>query len=171
MADNEPLRLLKIGLAEYSRVLDYNGRSNRSQFWTFAVINLGLAQAAIAVIIFAFLPLATEMSPNREMQPLTRITTWYLGAVFLLSIPYFPCLVRRLHDIGKSGCWALPHGVILAVAMLPATIVFGNDASHGPTVFGVIPNMLHLLCCLIVLVWGIRPSAGMNRFGEPPVTD
>jgi uncharacterized membrane protein YhaH (DUF805 family) len=174
MSQNEPARLLRIGIAEYKRVFDIHGRSNRTQFWTFAIINIGLAQAMVSLIIFLFLVLHQPSEFGNGGDPLSfkMIFLGIIASYLIILPPYFSALVRRLHDIGKSGFWALPQLVFLTVGLaLMARLVFGDIVNEDSHLFLFFNNLCHLVYCLVILVLAIRPSVeGPNQYGDQPIS-
>lgn len=70
---------------------DFEGRSSRSEFWWFFLWVFGISLVTGTLSLFA----------ERML--------WTLVMVFLLTIllPTMALTVRRLHDIGWSGWWAL----------------------------------------------------------------
>lgn len=76
------------------RYFDFSGRSTRSQFWLFHLIY------AIILIVSAIIDVVI-LNPNGEALVAS-------GLVSLVHfIPSLSVLVRRLHDIGRSGAWLL----------------------------------------------------------------
>ncbi len=71
---------------------NFNGRARREEFWMFQLINI-LIYVALTVVSFAL------MSVTESAMAFGLI---YLYA-FAILIPSLAVLVRRLHDIGKSG--------------------------------------------------------------------
>lgn len=66
----------------------FNGRATRQQYWMFVLFNM------IAAIILSIL--------DGIIGTGTILVGIYNLAVFL---PSLGLTIRRLHDIGKSGCW------------------------------------------------------------------
>lgn len=77
----------------------------------------------------------------------------------LLSILGFFCQVRRLHDVGRSGWWALlaqlwPIALLLTPISLELLELVGMATGLAVTIaIGAVPG-----------------SRGENRFGPPPPT-
>lgn len=66
---------------------EFSGQSSRQEFWTFMAIHLLVSIGCILSDIV--------------------LKTWFDIAYSILSfIPLSSAIVRRLHDIGKSGYWA-----------------------------------------------------------------
>lgn len=99
---------------------DFVGRANRLEYWIFLLWVVGIASVTGILSLFA----------ERML--------WTLVIVFLLSIllPTMALTVRRLHDIGWSGWWALlfviPYfnlGILLLCALPsePSQNMYGVD--------------------------------------------
>lgn len=74
----------------WKRSLDFSGRSPREEFGIFILVHTLVTIGCIAVDI------AMEM------------TTWFDTIYSVVSfIPMLSAIVRRLHDIDKSGYWGL----------------------------------------------------------------
>ena len=84
-------------LNNYSAVLkkfaDFNGRSRRSEYWYFFLVN------ALVSMTFNFIGIALNGSSFVGL----------LSMVFTLAVlvPSIAVAVRRMHDVGKSGWYAL----------------------------------------------------------------
>ena len=93
-------------VAGLKRTFDFFGRSNRVDFWTFAIAVGSCAVAVLGAFLFEFM---TYLYIGMEVGVI-----WYLaliallGAVSLwLAIASLSMAVRRLHDVNKSGWWLL----------------------------------------------------------------
>ncbi len=131
----------------FARFGDFAGRSRRLEFWTFWIMLL-LAQL-IATYIDAF-----------RGGPIT-IAGMGLIATILNSVTLIPgaaVTVRRLHDIGRTGLWALLlGGPNLAFLLWPDS--------------GVVAVML-LGGILALLILTVQPGqASENAYGPNPKGD
>lgn len=101
----------------WTRSFDFRGRSRRKEFWvpvfTQVLFNI------ISVVIYLFIMISglsaidtSSTDCNHDDFAFTTISIAVM-IVFLclisliLLIPNISLLVRRLHDIGKSGKWAI----------------------------------------------------------------
>jgi uncharacterized membrane protein YhaH (DUF805 family) len=138
------------------RYADFSGRSRRSEYWWFAVLNALVAVVLIGLMLaggFSAASLAGAggggASPELVAQSLGPV--FYIGAgliglwVLAIFIPSIAVGVRRLHDRDMSGWWYL--GVIVA-GMIPF--------------IGIIANI-----AFIVLMF-LPGTPGPNRFGPDP---
>jgi uncharacterized membrane protein YhaH (DUF805 family) len=118
---------LPLMLRPLARYLDFMGRARRSEFWQFYLLILLLTALCVVggVIIERITPF-----PGNEIG---FHMVGYLDVA--ITVPVFAVMVRRLHDVGKSGWWLLaafiPFGV---VALIMFWVREGNtgDNRYGP---------------------------------------
>lgn len=133
--------------------VDFDGRVGRAQFWYYVLVTfvLGLAVGIVA-----------------------SLTLHVLSTLFSLALllPNLGMTVRRLHDTGKPGMWAL----LLAVPVCLA-ILFGLLAILGGAlgflalllVFGSLIWLASLVALAVLIYFCAQPSmAGDNAYGPPP---
>ena len=82
----------------WTRALDYKGYTSRNEFW-WGVLGNALIMVALlvlwAVSVFCFKPMVNAFSI---------ITTVAFGLFCLVElIPSITLIIRRMHDIGRSG--------------------------------------------------------------------
>ena len=85
---------------------DFNGRSQRSEFWWFYLFGI------IAAFVATFLDTIIFSTPVEDYGPLTII------ADLALLIPTLAVGSRRLHDINRSGWWLLLVFTIIGIIVL-----------------------------------------------------
>jgi uncharacterized membrane protein YhaH (DUF805 family) len=98
----------------------YRGRASRSAYWWFYLFTLVVAFVVEALI---FIPLTMHSSGGSvALLLIGGIVSIYLGLVLLAL------LVRRLHDIGKSGWWVFIGFVPLVgpIVLLVFTVLEGT---------------------------------------------
>ncbi len=114
-------------LRPLARYLDFTGRSRRSEFWQFYLLILLLT--ALCVVGGVIIERTTQLPGNE----IGFHMVGYLDVV--ITVPVFAVMVRRLHDVGKSGWWLLaafiPFGV-LALIMFWAREGTPGDNRFGP---------------------------------------
>ena len=98
---------------------DFNGRARRSEYWYFFLINMLVTQAVNFTNILLFDGLA--------------VIGW-ITMLFNLAIlvPSVAVAIRRMHDVGKSGWYALIpfYNLILAC----------TEGTHGVNEYGNDPK-------------------------------
>ncbi len=77
------------------RYFDFRGRTSRSGYWLFVLVNL-----AVAIVAFV---LDNTLNLNSD----SGVGPFFVLVYISHLIPQLSALVRRLHDIGRSGWWAL----------------------------------------------------------------
>ena len=91
----------------WSRSFDYEGRSNRGDYWWFVLANL-IVSVLIGIIVVRLQPLYTVAS----------------------LVPGIPLVVRRLRDIGKPWPWIFV-GLIPIVGAIWLIVLFCQPSLPG----------------------------------------
>jgi uncharacterized membrane protein YhaH (DUF805 family) len=130
----------------------FSGRASRSEFWFFYLFS-SLA-AFVLGFVCEFVGTIFGVNPNAAASP----ADLYVLAALL---PTWAVLVRRLHDIGATGWWAVvpfaAYLVWLAVLLL---------TGFGWSFYLVLVPVILLISLLIALATDSQP--GPNRFGPNP---
>ena len=143
-----PRNIVEAAIFPLRRYARFAGRASRLEFWSYTVA-VNIVQIALTLIAA---PLAWPLSLAR-------------------LIPAFAVLVRRLHDVNRSGWWALPIPILLpALFFLYAMTLFDLGSEVGRQIFigaGVLLVALAVFG-ISLLVWTCRRGTlGPNRFGPP----
>lgn len=107
----------------FKRYFDFSGRSSRSQFWLFQLFMM-----IVAIIVIA---IDTKSGSRLQGQQFGVATS-----IFILAhtIPSYSVMVRRLHDIDRTGWWVLiAFTGIGAIVLFVFALTKGTD---GPNRFG-----------------------------------
>ena len=108
-------------LQAFQRFADFSGRSRRSEFWYFYLFHI------LAVIVAAIIDGVTG-------KPI------FLILYALVSfIPTLAVIVRRLHDIGKSG-WYYFISLVPLVGGIILLVWLATDTQPGPNQWGEDPK-------------------------------
>lgn len=121
------------------------GRTSRSGFWFFAILNTLVLFCLF--IVDDFFRLVYRIYIGGMYYDYFLLTASYF---LITAIPLFCLCVRRLHDIGASGKWMV--GFMVVYILLPFYYI-------------------HFLCQLLLLIVASFPSDRNNRFGMKPVHD
>ncbi|MFT5384448.1 MAG: uncharacterized membrane protein YhaH (DUF805 family) [Saprospiraceae bacterium] len=106
----------------FQKFSDFSGRSRRSEYWYFVLFNTLVAIAAITIDMLIWgAPILYGL---------------YALAVI---IPSLSLLVRRLHDIGKSGWWFL-IAFVPVVGSIVLLVFLVTDSQPGPNQWGNNPK-------------------------------
>jgi uncharacterized membrane protein YhaH (DUF805 family) len=106
------------------RYTEFDGRSDRPEFWWFALINVIVSLVLYAIGVAAFGLVGGQL-----------VGVLY-GLVTLL--PGLGVEIRRLHDTNRSGWWIL-IGLIPVIGGIILIVFFASAGTHGPNRFGAQP--------------------------------
>ena len=106
----------------------FQGRASRKEYWMFVLTNIIFA--VIAVILDNVLG--------------TRIMGMYYGYIYILYtlfvlIPGLAVLVRRLHDINKSGAWYF-IALVPLIGGIWLFILLCTEGTSGSNIYGADPK-------------------------------
>jgi uncharacterized membrane protein YhaH (DUF805 family) len=125
-------------LLPYRRYFEFSGRSRRMEYWMFTLFGI-LVNAAITVVLgrTAYTSMGSFVWFDTRLNAVGDIVSG-LFALFNL-IPSLAVLVRRLHDVDRSGWWLLL--VFLPILGWFALFIFTClDGTRGPNRFGLDPK-------------------------------
>jgi uncharacterized membrane protein YhaH (DUF805 family) len=122
-------------LLAWQRATDFSGRSRRKEYWMFHLFTFVVAMAiGLVALVIGLL-----FDANDGMI----ILTGGLGIYsIVIIVPSLSVLVRRLHDIGKSGWWyfislvPIIGGIILFVFTVLDSEPDRNEYGPNPKVVG-----------------------------------
>lgn len=121
-------------LSVYRRYAQFEGRSGRREYWIYLLFYL-VACAVLSIIdnmIFGASRSITGgpgWSVSGGFQPLTSIFS------VISLVPGIAVTVRRLHDTGKSGWWALV-GLIPLIGWIWVLVLCAAKGEPGANVHG-----------------------------------
>lgn len=100
----------------------FDGRSRRKEYWFFTLFNM----IAYIGLIFVDVAIGT-FDPQSGIGILS--TVYILGVI----LPSIGVLIRRLHDIGRSGWWwlLLFVPIIGPIALFVMTVMESNKESNS----------------------------------------
>jgi uncharacterized membrane protein YhaH (DUF805 family) len=139
---------------------DFSGRAPRAEYWWFAVAMTVIGLLAEYLDGMFGAPLVGAYGPA------SLLTT------FGLLVPGVAVLVRRLHDIDRSGWWALLSAgsyVFVAVGFTtePEGLVQAFEGLGTPALITM--ALAWMAAIIVLLIFTItRGNEGMNRFGPDP---
>ncbi len=127
----------------------FSGRARRKEYWMFQLVN---------VIVICLLALLDASTGFRSMG----LGLILLGYCLATIIPGLAVLVRRLHDINRSGWWWLislvPFGGV--VLLIFACI----DSDPGPNQYGPNPKLEAMGA---QAAWAAAAPYGAPAIGQP----
>ena len=132
--------------AVYPNYFNFKTRTRRSEFWPVYIFSIVVFVALFAPALIFF-----ELYINVPREELPRdfprglFVLVVIGCIFviLFLIPGIAIRVRRLHDIGKSGYWALLYLTVIGTVHL--FILYFSDSQNEPNEFGPSPKYVVML--------------------------
>lgn len=114
----------------------FSGRARRSEYWYFALFNVIFAVAAM-MLDKAF---GTNFTLETAAGPVD-LFYGYVYVLYLLFIflPSLAVLIRRLHDVGKSG-WFVLISLIPLVGAIWILVLLCSDSIPGQNQYGLNPK-------------------------------
>ena len=110
--------------------VNFNGRASRSEYWWFFLFTMILQFIALPIDIVV---LGYDMMDPGAIQIVGTI------AGLALFLPALCVLVRRLHDLGKSGWWILIAFIpLLGIIVLLVFMV--TEGEQLPNQYGEVPT-------------------------------
>lgn len=131
----------------FSKYATFTGRASRSEYWWWALFTF--------IVGFVFNLIGIKILS---------------GIVNLaLFLPGLAVLVRRLHDINKSGWWAVLPCLISGVCGGLAACFALNTENSTLGIFTGIAGIVCLVICIVFIVWLCKPSQMEdNQYGPVP---
>ena len=107
---------------------DFNGRARRKEYWMFTLFN----------IIFAIVALVLDNILGINFQEGSGGPFYIIYALAVL-IPGIAVLVRRLHDLGKSG-WMFFIALIPLIGSIWLLVLLCSEGESGSNEYGPNPK-------------------------------
>ena len=119
---------MKWYLAVLKNYAGFSGRARRKEYWMFVLFNM----------IFAFVAIFLDNILGIAMEG---IGYGPLYGLYLLAIiiPSLAVVVRRLHDIGKSG-WMILISLIPLIGAIWLLVLLVTDSNAGDNQYGPNPK-------------------------------
>ena len=112
----------------------FSGRARRSEYWKFSLFNM-----LVSVVI---LVIGAVLSDTPEKTGTGFVAIYGLSGLYMLValLPGIAVLVRRLHDVGKSGGYIF-FALIPAVGAIMLLIWMVQDSDPGDNQYGPNPKI------------------------------
>ena len=110
--------------------VNFNGRASRSEYWWFFLFTMILQFIALPIDIVV---LGYDMMDPGAIQIVGTI------AGLALFLPGLCVLVRRLHDLGKSGWWFL-IALIPFLGIIVLLVFMVTEGEQLPNQYGEVPT-------------------------------
>jgi uncharacterized membrane protein YhaH (DUF805 family) len=108
---------------------DFKGRARRKEYWMFTLFN----------IIFLVVAVVLDNLLGLSFAPLVPYGWIYVIYVLAVFIPGIAVVVRRLHDIGKSG-WFYFIALIPIIGVIWLLVLLCTDSESGANKWGDNPK-------------------------------
>lgn len=110
----------------------FEGRARRSEYWYFTLMNF-----IIALVFFLIVLIITGSTESTELF----IIGYSIFVLYALVcfVPSLALIVRRLHDVGKSG-WFIFIGLIPIIGSIWLLVLYCTEGDSGPNEYGEDPK-------------------------------
>lgn len=108
---------------------DFNGRARRTEYWMYVLFNM----------IFVIIAVVLDKILGLRFKPEIPYGFIYLIYALATFVPGLAVLVRRLHDIDKSGWWFF-IGAIPIIGGIWLLILCATEGTPGRNEYGVNPK-------------------------------
>lgn len=165
------------------------GRAPRIEYWSFilfSTIITTMLMTIMQVVMVAMLPAeavtaleSPETAEQLDSLPSAAIVAMFvMGGVYTLvnlavAIPQLTVMVRRMHDVGRSGKWLLLY-MLMLIACIVGTFMLAanhdNETAGAILIIGVlIPAICLLALGIFFFVLTVLDShRGPNKYGPSP---
>jgi uncharacterized membrane protein YhaH (DUF805 family) len=186
-----------------SHLLDFSGRDARPTFWFYLlflfIVQIGIGMAVMIPIMASVMGAAFDATRNGVTDPAAMqaqigarmagsmgTMVWMSASMnALMTLLLMAAFVRRLHDSGKSGWWALlalagqVAGIAVSIRMAGQMQAFMGQFSEPGHFEAILQrqtemarySLLGWIAPLTVIVFGtMKSTEGPNPYGEAPVS-
>jgi len=108
---------------------DFSGRARRKEYWMFFLFNM----------IFAFIAMILDNLFGLIISPEIPYGAFYILYALAVFIPGLAVMVRRLHDVGKSG-WMFLIALIPIIGAIWLLVLLATDSAIGTNKWGNNPK-------------------------------
>ena len=107
---------------------DFSGRARRKEYWMFVLINM------LIFIVLGFVDKAIGFTFGDSS-----VGAFYITYSICVTIPSLAVVVRRLHDVGRSGWWYF-IALIPLIGAIILIIWFCKEGEQGENQWGKNPK-------------------------------
>ena len=108
---------------------DFSGRARRKEYWMFFLFNM----------IFAFCAAIIDNILGLKFDQNSPYGFLYIVYGLFMFLPGLAVLVRRLHDVGKSGWWYF-IAFIPILGAIWLLVLLATDSNPGSNEYGANPK-------------------------------
>ncbi|GAA4236739.1 DUF805 domain-containing protein [Postechiella marina] len=107
---------------------NFTGRARRKEYWMFALFN--------GIFILGIMLVSGGIAAATDMPAIMGL---YIIYVLGVLVPSLAVVVRRLHDVGKSG-WFYLIGLIPLIGPIWIFVLLVTEGDTGPNQYGPDPK-------------------------------
>lgn len=107
---------------------NFTGRARRKEYWMFALFN--------GIFILGIMLVSGGIAAATDMPAIMGL---YMIYVLGVLVPSLAVVVRRLHDVGKSG-WFYLIGLIPLIGPIWIFVLLVTEGDTGPNQYGPDPK-------------------------------
>jgi uncharacterized membrane protein YhaH (DUF805 family) len=160
-------------LMPFRRYADFNGRSRRSEFWMFVLLQIIVFLAFMVLMVAAGGALFfTSGDPAGAIAAGGMMVLIFLvfGIYWLGTlIPYYAVTVRRLHDTNRSGWWAFgPLLLSIVTQIFAGAAAVTGDPMAITMVVGLFSLINFGLGIVVLVFMCLDGTPGPNQYGHDP---
>ncbi len=115
----------------FQKYADFNGRARRSEYWYFTLMNI--------IIMIPLYIIAIMFFVNGMVALGVVFIALYMIYALGTFVPSLASIVRRLHDIGKSG-WMFCVSFIPLAGPIWLLVLLATDSQPGDNEYGPNPK-------------------------------
>lgn len=161
------------------RYFDFRGRSRRKEYWMYTLFVFLVT--IVLTILDDVLGLGGSVTGETDLSGTSVAASGvmsggWLTNIFALAtfIPGIAVLVRRLHDIDRTGWWVLALFGLIVIGSgamgfgMAQSVTSGSIGAVG--ILGIAALIAGIVLGIVMLVWACTAgTSGPNRFGEDPL--
>jgi len=110
----------------FVRYAEFNGRSNRVEFWSFVLL-IYIVAGAFAAAMYSMSLKDGQFNPDLFLPNYLRFSPFVSLFNLGILVPMLAVRVRRLHDIGRTGWWIIAPYVVSIIAYIVFFMVKGEQ--------------------------------------------
>jgi len=116
--------------AIFDNYANFSGRARRSEFWYFTLMNM--------IVVILLIIIAAVLAALHDNLAIVGMILYFLYFA-LTIIPSLAVIVRRLHDVGKSG-WYYFVSLIPFIGSIWLLVLLVTDSEYGTNAWGPNPK-------------------------------
>ena len=133
-----PFQAVRLSL---TRTFDFRGRSRRSEYWWTMLVFVAIGLPLVLLDEFLFAGQWESQNSHGWAGFVGYLRYYPISSIFewLTLIPLVSLGMRRLHDIGRTGWWAL-IGLIPILGLIVLIIFAATEGNRGRNEYGSDPK-------------------------------